>query len=87
MHRSQLLAALLAAALAVLPPEAAGETAPAPPAVSKECGEPGIADRPLFYFGILALIIGTQLFLTGFVGEMINRNSATRNHYLIEKEI
>jgi hypothetical protein len=47
MHRSQLLAALLAAALAVLPPEAAGETAPAPPAVSKECGEPGIADRPL----------------------------------------
>jgi hypothetical protein len=49
--------------------------------------EYGIADRPLFYFGILALIIGTQLFLTGFVGEMINRNSATRNHYLIEKEI
>ncbi|MEO6759223.1 MAG: glycosyltransferase, partial [Saprospiraceae bacterium] len=49
--------------------------------------EYGIADRPLFYFGILALIIGTQLFLTGFVAEMINRNSAIRNVYLIEKEI
>ena len=49
--------------------------------------EYGIADRPLFYFGILALIIGTQLFLTGFIAEMINRNSSTRNSYLIEKEI
>ncbi len=49
--------------------------------------EYGIADRPLFYFGILALIIGTQLFLTGFLAEMINRNSPIRNSYLIEKEI
>lgn len=49
--------------------------------------EYGIADRPLFYFGILALIIGTQLFLTGFMAEMINRNSPIRNAYLIEKEI
>jgi hypothetical protein len=49
--------------------------------------EVGIADRPLFYFGILALIVGTQLFLTGFLAEMINRNSPTRNVYLIEKEI
>jgi glycosyltransferase involved in cell wall biosynthesis len=49
--------------------------------------EYGIADRPLFYFGILALIVGTQLFMTGFLAEMINRNSPTRNVYLIEKEI
>lgn len=49
--------------------------------------EYGIADRPLFYFGILALIVGTQLFLTGFLAEMINRNSSIRNNYLIEKEI
>ena len=49
--------------------------------------EIGIADRPLFYFGILALIVGTQLFLTGFLAEMINRNSSIRNTYLIEKEI
>ena len=49
--------------------------------------EYGIADRPLFYFGILALIVGSQLFMTGFLAEMINRNSAIRNVYLIEKEI
>ncbi len=49
--------------------------------------EYGIADRPLFFFGILALIVGSQLFLTGFLAEMINRNSSTRNNYLIEKEI
>lgn len=49
--------------------------------------EYGIADRPLFYFGILALIVGSQLFLTGFLAEMINRNSAIRNNYLIETEI
>ena len=49
--------------------------------------EYGIADRPLFYFGILALIIGTQLFLTGFLAEIVNRNSASRNEYLVEKEL
>ncbi|MFN4081385.1 MAG: glycosyltransferase family 2 protein [Saprospiraceae bacterium] len=49
--------------------------------------EYGIADRPLFYFGILALIVGTQLFLAGFLAELINRNSSVRNQYLIEKEI
>ncbi len=49
--------------------------------------EVGIADRPLFYFGILALIVGSQLFLTGFLAEMINRNSSIRNAYLIDKEI
>ncbi len=49
--------------------------------------EYGIADRPLFYFGILALIVGTQLFLTGFLAEIVNRNSASRNEYLIEREI
>lgn len=47
----------------------------------------GIAERPLFFFGILALVVGTQLFLTGFLAEMINRNSSIRNHYLIEKEL
>ncbi|MCC7466142.1 MAG: glycosyltransferase family 2 protein [Saprospiraceae bacterium] len=49
--------------------------------------EYGMADRPLFFFGILALVVGTQLFLTGFLAEMINRNSSIRNNYLIEKEI
>ena len=49
--------------------------------------EGGIAERPLFYFGILALIVGTQLFLTGFIAEIVNRNSPNRNDYLVEKEI
>lgn len=47
----------------------------------------GIAGRPLFFFGILALIIGSQLFVTGFLAELIVRNSAVRNQYHIEEEI
>ncbi|MFZ2898036.1 MAG: glycosyltransferase family 2 protein [Saprospiraceae bacterium] len=47
----------------------------------------GIADRPLFYFGILTLIIGTQLFVTGFLAELVARNAPHRNVYVIEKEI
>jgi len=43
-----------------------------------------MTDRPLFYFGILAMILGTQLFVAGFLGELISRNSPDRNHYLIE---
>ncbi len=50
-------------------------------------GKMDIDDRPLFYFGILALIIGSQLFLSGFVAEVIVRNSKDRNNYKIEKEI
>lgn len=46
-----------------------------------------IADRAEFYLALVAMIIGVQLFLAGFIGELINRNSTTRNQYLIEKEI
>ncbi len=46
-----------------------------------------ISDRPLFYFGILTVILGTQLFLTGFLGDMISRNSPLRNEYIIEEEL
>jgi glycosyltransferase involved in cell wall biosynthesis len=46
----------------------------------------GMTQRPLFYFAILAMIIGTQLFLAGFIGELIGRNSAERNSYLIEEK-
>jgi len=49
--------------------------------------EYGIADRPAFFLGILALMVGSQLFLTGFLAEMIYRNSSIRNVYLVEKEI
>ncbi|NUO02997.1 MAG: glycosyltransferase, partial [Saprospiraceae bacterium] len=47
----------------------------------------GIADLPLFYFGILTIIIGTQLFVTGFLAELVTRNAAGRNDYLIEQRI
>ncbi len=43
--------------------------------------------RPLFFLGILTLIVGTQLFLAGFLGELITRNAPDRNHYLIDEEI
>jgi glycosyltransferase involved in cell wall biosynthesis len=49
--------------------------------------EYGIADRPLFFFGILSIIIGAQLFLTGFLAELITRNAHDRNQYLVEKRI
>lgn len=45
----------------------------------------GLTQRPLFFFAILAMILGTQLFLAGFLGELISRNAIDRNHYLIEK--
>ena len=46
-----------------------------------------VTDKPLFYLALVAMIIGTQLFLAGFVGELISRNSINRNQYLIEKRI
>ncbi|MBC7536189.1 MAG: glycosyltransferase, partial [Ferruginibacter sp.] len=47
----------------------------------------GMTQRPLFFFAILAMIIGAQLFLAGFIGELISRNSADRNNYLIEERV
>ena len=47
----------------------------------------GMTARPLFFFAILAMIIGTQLFLAGFIGELISRNSSERNNYLIEGKL
>ena len=46
-----------------------------------------MTDRPLFYVGIISLVIGTQLFLAGFIGELIARNSVERNNYFIEDKI
>ncbi|MCO5231832.1 MAG: glycosyltransferase family 2 protein [Chitinophagales bacterium] len=47
----------------------------------------GITSRPLFYLGIIAIIIGAQLFLTGFLAELISRSSSDRNTYLIKRKI
>lgn len=46
-----------------------------------------MTDRPIFYVGIISLVIGTQLFLAGFLGELISRNSSIRNSYLIEEKL
>ena len=46
-----------------------------------------VTDSPYFYLSLTAMIIGTQLFLTGFLGELISRNSPERNNYQIEKNI
>lgn len=46
-----------------------------------------MTDRPLFYLGLLAMVIGSQLFVTGFLAEMLSRNSTDRNVYQVEKEI
>ena len=47
----------------------------------------GLTQRPLFFVALVLMIIGTQLFLTGFIGEMITRNASDRNHYLVEDTI
>ena len=46
-----------------------------------------VTDSPYFYLSLTAMIIGTQLFLAGFLGELISRNAPERNNYLIEKII
>lgn len=46
-----------------------------------------VTDSPYFFISLTAMILGTQLFLTGFVGELIARNSTERNTYKIENEI
>jgi len=46
-----------------------------------------ITDQPGFYIALVAIIVGSQLFLTGFVAELVTRNATERNQYLIEKEI
>ena len=46
-----------------------------------------LAQRSEFFIALAAMIMGVQFFLAGFLAEMIGRNSSTRNHYLIEKEI
>lgn len=47
----------------------------------------GVTEQPMFYLALLAIVLGVQLFLAGFLGELINRRSSDRNHYLIDKRI
>ncbi|MCB9252874.1 MAG: glycosyltransferase [Flavobacteriales bacterium] len=48
--------------------------------------EYNMTDRPIFYFGLLAMVIGVQLFLAGFLGELISRNSNDRNSYQLAEK-
>ena len=45
-----------------------------------------VTEQPLFYLALVAVILGFQLFLTGFLGELVSRNSQERNHYNIREE-
>ena len=46
-----------------------------------------MTERPLFYLGLVSMVIGVQLFLAGFLAELISRNGSERNNYQIEKTI
>ena len=46
-----------------------------------------MTERPIFFLAMLLLIIGSQLFLTGFLAEMVNRNAPERNAYLVEETL
>jgi glycosyltransferase involved in cell wall biosynthesis len=48
---------------------------------------PLVTDSPYFYIALTVMIIGTVLFLTGFLGELVNRNSSERNNYLIKEKV
>lgn len=45
-----------------------------------------VADSPYFYLSLMLMILGSMMFLTGFLAELIGRNSPTRNHYLIQNK-
>lgn len=47
----------------------------------------GVTEQPLFYLALLAIVLGVQLFLAGFLAELINRRSVDRNNYQIDKTI
>lgn len=46
-----------------------------------------LTNKPAFYLGMVVMLIGTQLFLAGFLGEMIARNAPERNSYLVEEKL
>ena len=46
-----------------------------------------MTERPIFYLALVSMIIGVQLFVAGFLAELISRSSHDRNHYLVEKQL
>jgi len=56
-------------------------------ALHKGVPAPLVTDMPYFYLALTCILLGTQLFLSGFIAEMISRNASERNNYIIEQEI
>lgn len=56
-------------------------------ALSRHVRQRLIADSAFFYIALTSMIIGTLLFIGGFLGELISRNAVERNHYEVEKQI
>lgn len=50
-------------------------------------GQMGMTQRPAFFLSLVAMIIGSQMFFTGFLAELVTRNATERNAYLIEKHL
>ena len=46
-----------------------------------------VTQQPLFYLSLVAIVVGSQMFLAGFIAELLSRNAPERNQYLIEKEL
>ena len=56
-------------------------------AVANDIIVPRITSSPYFYIGLTVMIMGTQLFLVGFLGELVSRSASDRNKYLIDEEV
>ena len=46
-----------------------------------------LTNKPSFYIALTSVVVGVQLFVTGFIAELISRNSPSRNAYLIEQKL
>ena len=55
--------------------------------ISQHVKAPLVTENPYFFIALVCMILGTQLFLAGFIGELISRSSADRNTYLISKKV
>ena len=55
--------------------------------ISKGLAYRNVTDQPLFYIALVAIIVGFQLFLTGFIAELVSRNAPERNHYHIGDKV
>lgn len=56
-------------------------------AIHKGIPAPLITNLPYFHIALVSMVIGSQLFLAGFIGELITRNAQDRNHYIVSEEI